>query len=247
MKKVYDAAFVPCKEPDVTTDQFPEHHNRCLQTAWELQKAGAVGRIVLSGRYAAWYDNHGITPWFGTESDASAEYLLGLGCPPEVMLKEKRSQDSVANLVYSAQDIFIPEGMKSVLLVTADERAGRLDFLCKHLLAGVVKVDVESVGPSNDPWLAQKEPFTLAVTQEYFKNVPKGTAGWPVLESWFYQGGMYEFWTRFDAAHQAMPTPAESHTWSIPDIVASMDTKDLPQDIVEFANAAARGLATASQ
>jgi hypothetical protein len=246
MKKSYDAAFVPCKEPDLTTRQFPEHHTQCLRTAWELQQTGVVKFIVLAGRYATWYDNHNIIPWFGTECDASGDYLIGLGCPSEVILKEKRSQDSFANLVHSGQDIFIPKGMQRILVVTADERAPRLDFLSRKILSGVAAVDIKTIGHAHDPWLAQKELFTLAMDKRYLADIPDGVEGWPVLESWFYSDGKYKFWMRFDAAQQAMPAEPEGTILSIPDIVANMDTEGLPPDVVEFATATARDLAYAT-
>jgi hypothetical protein len=241
--KIYDAAFVPCKEPDITTGEFPDHHNRTLERVLELSQEGIVRSIALSGRYATWYDNHGVTPWFGTECDASADYLIKRGCSPETILRDPKSQDSIANFVHSGEDIFVPLGIGNVLVVAAEERLPRLEFLGQKILDGVVDMDFESIGAANDPWLAQKELFTLAIQAKYLEDVPSGQTGWPVLKSWFYTEGMYPFWISFDAAQQAMAPAAEGVSLSIPDIVASMDAERLSPDIMEFATLTARSLA----
>lgn len=239
--KTYDVAFVPCREPDVATGEFPAHHNRTLETALGLLESGIVRTIVLSGRYATWYDSHNVTPWFGTEAEASAKYLARLGCPPGAILKDTRSQDSISNYMYSAEDIFIPKGMGRILVLAGDVRIPRLESLGKKVLDGVVNLDFASSGSANDPWLTQKEPFTLRIQDKYLADVPSGREGWPILKSWFYTNGLYAFWTSFDAAQQTMV--AKGIDLNIPDIVASMDPTGLPPDTMEFAAITAGSLA----
>lgn len=244
----YDAAFIACREPNPTTGKFDEHHTRTLHRAARLQQSGVVRLIVVSGRYAKWYDEHGLTPWFGTEADASKnELIFTHGRPAQSILKDPNAKNSVANFICSAEDIFDnPENnINSIVVLTAKGRLARQRFIARKVLEGVVRMDFRSTGPTNDPGLDTNERFALAM-QRRFLNVPNGRAGWDELKATNYEGAVLRpFWLSFDAAKQALLSAQEGITPNLLEIVSNMDTVDvspMAPGIMDFASTAARQL-----
>lgn len=111
MRKTYDAIVVLGSQPDFRTWRFPSHTYKSLDRALELVNQGIAPYIALSGDHALKYDNTDIAQPF-RECDKQEEYLLSLGCGPEVILKEGESRDTLAQFYYLKNLVFKPHGIK---------------------------------------------------------------------------------------------------------------------------------------
>lgn len=250
----YDAAFIACREPDVVTRKFDEHHIRTLERAARLQQAGVVKYILVSGDCAARYKRQGITPWFGTEADASAKELTDTyGRPAGSILRNRTAQNTIANFIDSAEEIIdSPDyGIDSMLVLTAAGRLARQRFIASKTLQGVVEMDFRSTGPTNDPNLDLKERFALAMQMKYLSDVPDGRAGWDILKATAYEGPtLLPFWASFDVAQQTIPASPDNSILDISKIIDNMETGNLsPEapDIMDFAANTARELMVAAR
>jgi uncharacterized SAM-binding protein YcdF (DUF218 family) len=186
----FDAIMVLGYKPDVHTWQFPAYIYQSLNRALELYHQGVAPYIVVSGDHALKFDNIGVTQPF-KEADKMAEYLLGRGCPPEVILKEAISRDTLANYYYLKNQIFLPHNMKNILQVTADFRIPRFKYLCRKVLGPDYHVQFEGI-PFNDRITIEKEAFIFQKQQEFFRDMPDGDDSY--LQNQFYDSPWYQFW-----------------------------------------------------
>lgn len=246
MKK-YDAAFVPCKERDVSTRKFPDHHLNALKEARRLLDEGLVRYIVPSGGNPRWHGDCGVTTGFDPECDGSADILINeLRCPPGAILTDPLAYNNITNLVFSGRDVFDQKpDIQSVLLLAADERLPRFEYLGPAILAGVVDLDFRSVGPTNDIALNRNEEFAGAMQREFaLVGVPQGRAGWDVLSRSAYEGELLQpFWLGYDAAkHDLSPQPEPRR------IIAHMQPElyGVQPIVMDFATATAESLVLSS-
>ncbi len=192
--KTYDAIVVLGSQPDFRTWEFPSHTYKSLDRALELVKQGVAPYICLSGDHALKYDNTGITQPF-KEADKEEEYLLSIGCPSEVILKETVSRDTVANFYYLKNLVFIPHNIKNVLLITPEFRVKRLKFLWKKVLGPDYKLDIETIEYEDKDIYKQEAP-TLKRQQEWLKDVKDGDDAWFKVK--FYDDPYYLLYKKRD-------------------------------------------------
>ena len=252
---IYDAVFVPCKEPSLETRAFPEHHLRAVECALALWITGEASCVVPLGGHAARYDAIGEEPaWFGTECDWTIQHFVDMGYPASAFRREKRSRKTGENFKFAVEDVIDPSNdpthpsyseypgpIADVLVVTADERMPRIQLWAELVLAGIVrKLDFKSSGPVNDPELTLKELFAYYMQSRHL-NIPAGRAGHEKLDATSGEGDLRLFWRRYDEAAHRLPPASQGTT--IAQIVAHMDTTDIDLDIMESARKAAKELA----
>lgn len=239
----YNAAYVPMKEPNPATGEFDPHVYACLGMARDLLEMGVVEGIVVAGGEAKWFAQEGVKSPVSSEGQWGRQHLLELGVSPDNIKDEDTSQTSVGNHVLTAENVFAPEGtegMESVLMITAEDRAVRLYRLGAHVLYGVVPTfHFTTVGTA--PELAAKEAFTLRMQQQYLLgHVPRGRAGWDELRATNFDGHLLqEFWIKFDEAHNRLRAARPGATFEMQTIVANMDDGGLEDGIKRFAFTAA--------
>ncbi len=192
--KTYDAIVVLGSQPDFRTWKFPSHTYKSLDRALELVSQGVAPYICLSGDHALKYDYTGITQPF-RECDQQEEYLLSKGCPPEAILKEGESRDTVANFYYLKNLVFKPKQIKNVLLITTDFRVERIKFLWQKVVGLDYPVDFETVSYSEDE-VYKSEAITLQKQQEWLKDVNDGDDAW--FKDKFYDDPYYLYWKKRD-------------------------------------------------
>lgn len=188
--KTYDAIVVLGSQPDYRSWQFPSHTYKSLDRAIELVNQGVAPYICLSGDHALKYDWGGVTQPF-RECDREEEYLLSRSCPPEVILKEGESRDTLANMYFLKKLVFMPHNIKSILFVTTDFRVERIAFLCQKVLGADYIVDFETVEYLEDE-VYKHDAHTLKKQQEFLADMPDGEDSW--LDGKFYDDPMYDYW-----------------------------------------------------
>jgi uncharacterized SAM-binding protein YcdF (DUF218 family) len=202
--KTYDAIVVLGSQPDFRNWLFPSHTYKSLERAMELLQEGVAPYIALSGDHALKFDNTGITQPF-KEADKLEEYLLTLGCPPDRILKENVSRDTLANYYYLKKLVFETHDMRHILQVTAEFRIPRLKYLCQKVLGPDYTVEFETV-PFDEEEVYQKDSFVLEKQREFLKDMKDGDDSW--LKDKFYDAPMYEYWKAHD---QAETDPVKRH------------------------------------
>src|SRR5688572_12368995 len=110
----YDAVIVLGSKPNPTTWQFPLHVIATLDRAIGCYKTGQAAYIIVSGKWALSYDRLHITPPY-KECDEMAAYLTKHGVPPEAILSEGLSMDTVSNMYYIKRQILKPKHLQKLL------------------------------------------------------------------------------------------------------------------------------------
>jgi len=237
----YNAAYVPMREPSLTWE-FDDHVYDCLDLALLLYEEGVVESIVPVGGLPKWYEREGIQAPYDAESDVGLEYLIKQGYTGP-QLQERLSQTSMENHLRAAEDVFIRNGMRRVLMISALERLPRLNLLREQVITPdeVSVFHITAAGRARK--LRRKEDFAGVVQREFLPDVPKGRQGWDVLRASEYEGPLLlPFWKEFDATkaalHEAMPPGVIP---DISDIVDRMSEESLEPGMKAFAMAAATG------
>lgn len=188
--QTFDAIVVLGSQPDFRTWRFPSYAYTSLDRALELYNQKKAPYIVLSGDHALKYDDEGITQPF-RESDKQEEDLLSKGCPPEAILKEGESRDTLSNFYYLKNLVFKPNNIRSILIVTTDFRIPRLDFISTKVLGSGYHVEFETVAYKPDETY-KNEAHTLEKQQEFLADMKNGDDAW--LKDKFYDAPMYQYW-----------------------------------------------------
>jgi uncharacterized SAM-binding protein YcdF (DUF218 family) len=196
LMKKYDAIVVLGSQPDFRNWMFPSHPYISLDRALELLNEGVAPYICLSGDHALKYDNTGITQPF-KECDKEEEYLLSRGCPPEVILKEGESRDTISNFYYLKNLVFKPRNIRHILVVTTDFRTKRIAFLCQKVLGPDYQIGFETVEYKSEE-VYKNEVHTLKVQSKFLKEMKDGDDAW--LKGKFYDAPMYKYWEARDLA-----------------------------------------------
>lgn len=168
----YDTIIVLGSKPNTTTWEFPSHVPASLDQAANLWHEGAAPYIIVSGKWALSFDQHGITQPY-RECDKMAEYLAQLHVPSEAILREGESKDTVSNLLYTKRQILAPQHMHDVLLITADFRLERLKYLTAKILGPDYNVSFTTV-PCQPGEAYPQEPDTLARTRRFLGSMADG-------------------------------------------------------------------------
>jgi uncharacterized SAM-binding protein YcdF (DUF218 family) len=195
MKK-YDVILVLGSQPDFRNWLFPSHTYKSLDRAIELLNQEVAPYVCLSGDHALKYDNTGIIQPF-KECDKEEEYLLSKGVPPEVILKEGESRDTLAQFYYTKNLVFKPHHIKNIIMITVDFRLERIKFLFQKVFGPDYTVDFETVEFKEDE-VYKNEARTLKKQKEFLKDMQDGDDAW--LKDKFYDSPMYQYWKAHDLA-----------------------------------------------
>jgi uncharacterized SAM-binding protein YcdF (DUF218 family) len=185
-----DAIVILGSKPNTVTWEFPKHVYDTLDYASEVFAAGKARKIIVSGNYALSFDEKGIIQPY-RECDKMASYLLSKGVPSDVILTEGESKDTISNLVYIKQQILAPRGLYKPLIITADFRVERIQFLADKIIGpsysiGVVPIASDAAGRQVYP----NEIDTLRRTKLFLKDMTDGDDTF--LDGKFYGADYYQ-------------------------------------------------------
>lgn len=183
----YDAIIVLGSKPDTTTWRFPAHVYATLDRAADLYRAGVAPFIILSGKWALSFDSQGITQPY-RECDEMATYLAAHGVPADALLLEGESKDTISNLFYIKRQILAPRALRRALLITADFREQRIQYLAAKILGPAYTVAYHTV-PSAPQERYPHEDETMRRTQQFLGDMPAGEDGF--LDGTFYTAPYY--------------------------------------------------------
>lgn len=187
--KTYDLIIVLGSKPDSTNWQFPSHVFASLDIAAKLLRAGAAPYIAVSGKWALSFDERGLRQPF-LESDAMAAYLASQDVAPAQILKESESKDTVANFYYLKKHIVAPRHMRRILLVAADFRLARIEYLVHKIFGPGYQFEFHGV-PAADSETYPHEAETMARTQKFLAGMASGDDTF--LDGKFYDDPYYRY------------------------------------------------------
>jgi hypothetical protein len=96
-----------------------------VRKAVELFQQGEAPFIIMSG---AWTYHAGTSPR-RSEAAAMKEYAESLGVPPEKIIEECDSKDTIGNVYFTKKNIYEPKGWHSLTIVASDEHMSRIEYL----------------------------------------------------------------------------------------------------------------------
>jgi uncharacterized SAM-binding protein YcdF (DUF218 family) len=198
--KTYNAIVVLGVRPNPETWRFPEFVYTCLERAKQHADNGVAPLIAVSGDHSLANEYTGVSQPF-KECDKLEEYLLSIGCSPDVIVKEDESRDTISNLYFLKKNIFIPRHINRILLITTKVRQERIDFLAHKVLGPDYEFAIETVEWDSPQAEVGKEAFGLEKERYFLAEMPDGDHAW--LDGKFYDHPMYEFWKQYDLAHLA--------------------------------------------
>ncbi len=186
MSEQYDALVVLGSQPDPKTWIFPAQIYDCLDLTMNLFQNGAANCIVTSGDHTINFDREGIRQPV-PECDMMARYLIEKGVSDLDILRERFSKDSISNLYYLKEKIFLEHKMTSIGFVVASFRVPRLEFLTRKILGKEIKVGFEIV--EADPGPSYNEADTMRRQQEFLLPMKDGDHRW--LDGKFFSHPFY--------------------------------------------------------
>ena len=99
--------------------------------AVEVFRAGIAPRIIFSGRCSLAQEEPPVT-----EAQAMADFARFLGAPPEALLLEEESRDTLGNAYFTREHYLEPNGWTSVRVVTSDFHLSRAAWVFRKILGG---------------------------------------------------------------------------------------------------------------
>lgn len=169
---VYDAIVILGSQPDPRNWQFPSHVFKTLDRAIDGFVHEASPAIVVSGKWAIRFDILHIAQPF-RECDKMADYLIERGIPEGAIFKEGDSKDTISNLYYLKKNVLGPHKFRNLLVITADFRKARIEFLCQKILGDTYHVTFETVEPDPNEAYAH-ESDTLIQQQKFLASMRDG-------------------------------------------------------------------------
>lgn len=183
----YDIIMVLGSKPATAMWTFPSHVPKSLDTAAELFKLHYAPYIALSGKWALEFDEQNITEPY-LECDRMAAYLVAKGVPEERILKEPQSEDTISNLYYQKKLILEPRRLKRILIITADFRLPRINYLAHKIFGPHYRVDFMIV-PSKPNEVYPNEAATMTRTRAFLRHMKDGDDSF--LKGKFYSAPYY--------------------------------------------------------
>lgn len=172
----YDAIVVLGSRPNPQTWEFPSHVYESLDKAIKYIEQGAAPYLVLSGNHAIDFDDTDIIQPF-KESDKMEVYALSKGIPAYKILKEGISLTTSANFYYLKKLVFKPRNIHNLLLITADYRVSRIEFLWRKIMGANYSLTIDAVS-YDDKYLLAREQGILARQKDQLKKVVDGDDIW---------------------------------------------------------------------
>ncbi len=111
-----------------------------VKTGIQLFRKGGLHFLILSGKWSI--RNEYVPP--RTEAEAMKEAVLKQKIPLNVILLEKKSYDSVTNLVYCKR-LLKKRRLKSCLVVTTDFHVPRIRLLSRYVFGKTIRFSVKGV------------------------------------------------------------------------------------------------------
>jgi uncharacterized SAM-binding protein YcdF (DUF218 family) len=109
----------------------------------KLFQAGVAPRIIMSGRFALMADDDEPPP--RTEARAMAEAACAAGVPPEAIVLEEESRDTIGNAWFTARRILEPNGWNAIRVVTSEYHVPRASWVFAKILGDSVDVSFTPV------------------------------------------------------------------------------------------------------
>jgi uncharacterized SAM-binding protein YcdF (DUF218 family) len=153
---------------------LPRLAKQRVERAAELFAWQTAPRIIFSGRCSLMTD---LIPSV-TEARAMADYALELGLPPEALLVEEHSRDTIGNAYFVLRDHLEPNDWTSIRVVTSDFHIQRAAWVFQKVFG--VGYDISfSPAPSELDHStiaarAREEADITAFLMEWLQDVPDG-------------------------------------------------------------------------
>ena len=183
-----DAIVIIGSQPNPGNWIFPSHVYASLERAAQEYERGTARCIILSGDHAIRFDFLDIQQPF-RECDAMADILLARRLPPEAVLREAESRDTVSNFYFIKRRIVEPLGLWRLRFIAADFRRRRIEYLARRILGPTYQVEFETV-PSDAEERYTDESAILEQNRQFLVGMKSGDDR--ALDGRFFSDPYYE-------------------------------------------------------
>ncbi len=151
----------------------PDIQERLDETA-RLYKSGRIRTILVSDKWAIWYDWLHIKPPI-SEAVQMKNYLAEKGVPRRDIALERRSKDTIGNIYYTKLFLRRHPEYKNILVICAATRAKRVTFLFHKFFGPDFPATFYPIVPKRASLSSLgSEPRLLKVQREFLKRVRPG-------------------------------------------------------------------------
>ena len=150
---------------------LPKAATRLVERAADEYRNGNFDVVLFTGR---WSHRLKFTP-AKSEASAMAEYAATLRIPPERIMKEEASQDTIGNAFFSRK---LLEGYKNLLLVVYDYHKERAEFIFRKVFGDEYKIGFSVVDSLMDSrrlaLVREAEAHSFLLVKLYFNGIRDG-------------------------------------------------------------------------
>lgn len=130
-------------EPD---GSLPPAARTRVERAAEIFHGGVAPRIIFSGRCGLTSPEPATT-----EAAAMAAHARALGIPPEAVLLEEESKDTLGNAYFTRERFLVPHGWWSIRVVTSDFHLSRAAWVFRKILGAAYDFSFVSAASGLSP------------------------------------------------------------------------------------------------
>jgi uncharacterized SAM-binding protein YcdF (DUF218 family) len=153
---------------------LPKAAMRLVERAADEYRSGNFDVVIFTGR---WSHRLKFTP-ARSEASAMADYAVTLCIPPERIIKEEASQDTIGNAFFSRK---LLEGYRTLLLVVYDYHKDRAEFIFRKVFGDGYKIGFSVVNSLMDrrrlALVREAEEHSFLLVKLYFNGIADGDYG----------------------------------------------------------------------
>lgn len=155
--------------------EMPEHIEKRLKIVSYLYHWGFARTIALSGKWSGYFDRKKITPIM-TEAKAMGKVLLEHAIPPQALIYEEKSQDTIGNAYHLREDIFTPHHFKNALIICADYHIPRVEYIFVKVFGSGFNLDYYATQSDilHKKSMLEQEARKLEHAKEFFSRIEEG-------------------------------------------------------------------------
>jgi hypothetical protein len=109
-----------------------------------------------------------------SEAQAMKDYAVSLGIGSDKVFVETESKDTLGNLFFTKQNLFVPLGIHTVAIVRGpNQSTERITYLATKILGDIY--DFQVIAPDIErPDQQDREQKSLSIAREWLDNIPDG-------------------------------------------------------------------------
>ena len=153
--------------------ELAQHLEKSISVTADLYKKQIAPLIITAGKWSLYFDyGHRVPPF--TEAAEMEKRLIALGVPKEAIIKEENSKDTIGNAYFVKTDIVKPRNLHSLLIISAEFHAERVQYIFKKMFGEEYTLDFKFVPTLQDKAVVEREQKLLKLNIEFLSKMKDG-------------------------------------------------------------------------